>query len=147
MTAWIYTRKFVDLKQTPIKTKGVTDENVLTVVKTVPARLKFLEENFVHYLDGSVYSTGSPPTTEVSTTVISTTEGSTTKVSTIEIVTVEIINSETLTTESPTTAMSTKEHHSKPTVNTPSCTYNRTKQAFSIRYKDKQFSLRINKNG
>ena len=73
-----------------------------------------------------------------------TTEDSTTKVSTIETMTVEIINSETSTTESPTTA---KENNSKPTVNTPSCTYNRTKQLFSIRYKDKQFSLRINKNG
>ena len=59
MPAWIYARKHLDILKNDsdahIDISAVTDAKVINVVKSIPNRLRFLENNFVGYLDGSIY--------------------------------------------------------------------------------------------
>ena len=68
MPAWMFVRKHVQILQNAeIDVTGITDPKILTVVETMPNRLKFFEKNFVQHLEGNTDTTTFGTTTETTT--------------------------------------------------------------------------------
>lgn len=68
MPAWMFVRKHVQITENDnIDVTGISDRKILTVIETIPNRLKFFEKHFSEHLNGDSETTTSGTTTETTT--------------------------------------------------------------------------------